>query len=552
MTRPASTPTPAHPVKAISIRTWYDMKASVTHVEFSSSEVLPVNSSVLTLTAALPLLKAGFLSKGYRTDPPELVTLSIKTDTNGAKKGEIRLFADGKAVGTYPSRDMKKTSGVIELIKCQYDIPRAQYEQWVNAKFPVLEFKDNEGLVISDDLLAALRELSRRMVARRALTFYFGRESLTATTLNDGRVLVAGGYDGFRALKNCEMYEPATGRFATGLKMQFPRRNHTATLLKDGRVLLVGGGVDGSDTALDSAELFDPARNRFSPAGKMRDARMAHTATLLNDGRVLIVGGGGKTPLAGAEFYDPATDSFLPAGRLNRRRLGHTATVLNDGKVFVAGGVDGEALDSVELFDPGTGTSRAAEAMSEPHWEHSALRLWDGTVWINGGRTIGRHLCTQEIFSADGRRLETVECEGKPRWGHTTLALNNGTYLSIGGCRETLRTFPPPPPPKTLGEFLTFEQDPWNSDCLTADIFSKAPAFPPGYFSSADRLRIYASTHVDLFTPRRHYAAAPLTDGRWLLIGGLNDNNPALNTAEFYDPKTDEIIPWRDIVNGEK
>ena len=64
-----------------------------------------------------------------------------------------------------------------------------------------------------------------------------------------------------------------------------PRFAHTATLLNDGRVLIAGGG---SYPAISSAELYDPVAGTFSPTGSMTARRVGHTATLLADGRVLI------------------------------------------------------------------------------------------------------------------------------------------------------------------------------------------------------------------------------------------------------------------------
>ncbi len=537
MVRAVDPPKAAESVKVIPMRTWFDMKQGVTHVETSASLSLVLKSTILS-DEMPPLLKAGFITRGYKTEPPDIVTLSIKMDKKSKKTEEIILHADGRRLGIFNSHVLNTPTESEIWITRQFELRRNIYEQWVNAKFPVLEFASGEGSVITAEDLVSLRELARRMVARRPLTFYFGRESLTATTLNDGRVLAAGGYDGFRALKNCEIYDPTSGRFATGLKMQFPRRNHTATMLKDGKVLVVGGGIDGGDTALDSAELFDPATNRFSPAGKMRDARMSHTATLLNDGRVLIVGGGSKAPLASAEIYDPATNLFQPTGNLIRRRLGHTATLLNDGDVLIAGGVDGDILDSTETYNPISGKFSIGDAMSAPRWEHAATLLNDGTVLIEGGRS-GLGQLQYDRFSEKGRILETRASDFlRARWGHVAVKLHDGKLLIAGG----------------YGDYFNLPRSEYASphdfrDSLLAMRIVGSDVATVQQFEENGTQMISAN---QLLTPRRHFAAATLRDGRVLLIGGLNDDNPALNTAEFYDPKTDEMVPWRDVVNGEK
>jgi hypothetical protein len=67
------------------------------------------------------------------------------------------------------------------------------------------------------------------------------------------------------------------------------RSDHTATSLPDGRVLLAGGG---SNQYLRSAEIYNPDTGTFSPvSSSMAIARYRHSATALSDGRILLAGG---------------------------------------------------------------------------------------------------------------------------------------------------------------------------------------------------------------------------------------------------------------------
>ena len=152
------------------------------------------------------------------------------------------------------------------------------------------------------------------------------RENHTATLLPNGKVLVAGGsYWGTNSriyLSSADLFDPAanggagawssTGSMATARSSHTAiRSGHTAALLPNGKVL-VAGGYDGS-TTLSSAELFDPAANggagAWSATWPMAAARDLHTATLLPNGKVLVAGGyDGSTTLSSAELFSSARE----------------------------------------------------------------------------------------------------------------------------------------------------------------------------------------------------------------------------------------------------
>ena len=69
------------------------------------------------------------------------------------------------------------------------------------------------------------------------------------------------------------LYDPANDTYAvagvnSGSHMVAARQNHTATLLQDGRVLLAGGDIGGGDYP-QGAEIYDPASDTFAYAGLM-------------------------------------------------------------------------------------------------------------------------------------------------------------------------------------------------------------------------------------------------------------------------------------------
>jgi len=240
-------------------------------------------------------------------------------------------------------------------------------------------------------------------------TMNAARMDHTATLLSNGLVLVAGGTDN-DTIKGAELFDPTTGLFTalTGPNA-WPaprtRATHTATLLNDGRVLLAGG-YNGA--VWGTADVYDSVANTFTAVGDMGLIRWGHTATLLPDGSVFFAGGRIGTELAGsvtdvAEIYTPGPDpglppsgNFSPVGpSMTTAREWHVATLLPNGNVLIAGGDQDDGgvianpeinLQSAEIYDPMAGTFTATGNMTVPRINFTATVIpATGYVLIVGG-----------------------------------------------------------------------------------------------------------------------------------------------------------------------
>lgn len=260
----------------------------------------------------------------------------------------------------------------------------------------------------------------------------FGRVNHTATLLPDGQVLVVGGLgSGGIRLVQTELYDPATGRWTRTGDLNIGREFHTSTLLPSGKVLVTGGDGSGGSYAVQ-AELYDPATGRWSYTGNLNIGRSVHTATLLPSGKVLVAGGSasGGSFAVQSELYDPASGSWIRTGSLNIGRNFHTATLLPNGKVLVAGGSgDGGFLNQAELYDPVSGSwSRTGDLIFGRSY-HAATLLPDGQVLVAGGSAPVQ----AELYDpASGRWTGT----GDLLFGrsfHTTTLLASGQVLAVGG-----------------------------------------------------------------------------------------------------------------------
>jgi hypothetical protein len=272
-----------------------------------------------------------------------------------------------------------------------------------------------------------------------------GHQVATATLLVDGRVLIVGGWEWTSQTNrvesaSAELYDPQTGTFARTGSLPQSRHFHTATRLQDGRVLIAGGEIAGNTEGAATAELYDPGTGRFSPTGSMTRARIFHTATLLKNGRVLVAGGISDNS---AELYDPGTGTFSATGSMTHVNQQHVATRLSDGRVLVAGGGEqgGITYPSAELYDPGTGTFSPTGPMINSCVCEGPIGSPSSAPLLQDGRV----LVPDEVSDASGNPVGSVELYdpatgtfsqagpmSRDRFGFTDTLLADGRVLFAG------------------------------------------------------------------------------------------------------------------------
>lgn len=200
------------------------------------------------------------------------------------------------------------------------------------------------------------------------------RTDHTATRLLDGRVLVSGGSDTFRAVDSAELYQPGTTSFrpTRGAPIE-PTYGHAAARLLDGRVLLTGGRLT-SDRPTDRGSLFDPTSETFDsgPCLEGADERLAAFAS--PDGSAVLCGG---WPVAAIARWDGQTITRLGSCALCASvALPRGVVVLFDSE----GGIHEVDRDGLRrVGDAGVSSSVEARANGLP----------DGSVLLTGSLFAG-------------------------------------------------------------------------------------------------------------------------------------------------------------------
>jgi hypothetical protein len=292
-----------------------------------------------------------------------------------------------------------------------------------------------------------------------------------AARLQDGRVLVAGGYD-----------------LSAGTVVGASAAPSIALAAYPPRVILADGPAYMEIApALATAEIYDPATDTWSATGPLHYASFGSTAVTLADGRVLVVGPSPYDELdfyqivtsgegGGVEIYDPQSGRFslsssipaldpaslippdLPVTSEEVTNLG-TLLPLDDGGALLVGMTtswesvtstdewDGTVIRTLRM-DPRTGDwteiDRRTVGQAGGHVNEGALaaRLADGRVLVAGGWLAGEEVASDEAWLYDPRATTWTALPPMPVHRAEGVAVDIVEYpgdesvLLVGGLSE--------------------------------------------------------------------------------------------------------------------
>ncbi|MBI4916303.1 MAG: right-handed parallel beta-helix repeat-containing protein [Acidobacteria bacterium] len=199
-------------------------------------------------------------------------------------------------------------------------------------------------------------------------------------------------------------------------------------------------------------------------------------------------------------------EGFCDTGIPSIERFNTTSTGLADGRVLLAGGNDSGTtiLETAEIYDPSTSAfTPTTGTLNVARYGHAAVLLPDGTVLIVGGESAGGLTTVAEIFDPVTQSFSTTSGGlGTGRYNFSATWVPSAAKVLIAGGQTS------------TGITSSFEvYDPTTR------------TFTPG-------------GGMNMTQARASHSAAPLADGRVLIVGGEDPSGNSLNSAEVWDPST--------------
>jgi hypothetical protein len=196
----------------------------------------------------------------------------------------------------------------------------------------------------------------------------------TLVKLPNGHVLSLCGattFGGTESTGSVEEYDPATGTWKTVGSLQVHRMLPTATTMTDGKILIAGGLTERSGTTT-SCEVYDPSTNTSVLTGSLAQNRYAAQAVLLGDGRVMVAGGrdGGSSSnyFSECEIFDPTTDTWDITSPMHQARIVGILTKFSDNTILAAAGRNSPSSSATgsEIFTLGSMQWQSTDPIKQP------------------------------------------------------------------------------------------------------------------------------------------------------------------------------------------
>jgi hypothetical protein len=369
-------------------------------------------------------------------------------------------------------------------------------------------------------------------------TLQSARVNHTATVLENGKVLIAGGLQesgGSQTtyLNTTEIYDPVSGTTSPGPTMLVERAFHTSTHLPGTNYTVIAGG-ENSGGALKEGELYDESANAFTGPLTMTTARSRHSAAVPlalsaatgQPGIVILFGGNGASgsPESSVEVFDPSnyflsTPIVMPEGR------SEAGAVAVPGGVIVVGGWSGSvATKDVSGVSTADGSHYNGDnlglSLTNAHIFPLVGTLGDGSVVVMDGFS-GMPSGSADLLTEASNTIEVID----PTLKMSTAVSSSNAPTDLRGFGGAVSLLD--------GTMLVAGGGAGSGTEL------KASSTAQIIYTSSSGVKSRATTN-SMSDARVGATYTLMKDGSVLITGGYNfqsNNKTALTTIEIYEPE---------------
>jgi hypothetical protein len=234
--------------------------------------------------------------------------------------------------------------------------------------------------------------------------------------LDDGRVLLVGGFSGGQIQSSALLYDPFTNLWIPALNgLPSGRTRFGIARLVDGRILVTGGNFLSSDPftsqATKSCSVFDPMTGAFEPAPDLPEARLDHSCFVDGLGNAVVAAGYASSGISTSALPTNTSRFLVPGGTgwSTGPTLGlagpRTTATLQSGDAITVGGFGSIFTQGNSIRHDSTFAS-VLPAIPESRAFGGAIRLLDGSVLVAGGFRFesavpSQFLSTAWVFTPD-------------------------------------------------------------------------------------------------------------------------------------------------------
>jgi N-acetylneuraminic acid mutarotase len=256
---------------------------------------------------------------------------------------------------------------------------------------------------------------------------------MTAWTVLDDKIWIAGGMRHGTNLQTVESYDPQTGAWQTQPSLPIPLHHATAVAYR-GEFVVIGGASD--NLAQASNKVFALRGGTWVELPTLSHPRAGAAAAVVGDTIVVFGGQNEKKIVASTEVFDGK--SWRAAEDLPTPRE-HLVAVSDGTYVYALGGrflsADKNSA-AFERFDPQSGKWTTLPDMPTPRGSYGAAFI-DGRIVAAGGEEPTRVLSTVEMFDLAGGKWTALAPMPTARHAEVVAVVGNTVYVIGGADRPT-------------------------------------------------------------------------------------------------------------------